>query len=144
MAKPHIIIVHGAFHRPWHFHLLQQRLEHAGYRVTVPDLPSTSDEPPEKAALAIDAETIRFVMEIASAGSTSILPVFHSYGGVAGSEALAQLSLTAANKINRVVFLASFVVERGTTVEEMMGIKLPPGTGENVCINSEGWIPTIG
>jgi hypothetical protein len=72
------------------------------------------------------------------------LPVFHSYGGVAGSEALAQLSLTAANKINRVVFLASFVVERGTTVEEMMGIKLPPGTGENVCTGSEDWIPTTG
>ncbi|SMQ45068.1 unnamed protein product [Zymoseptoria tritici ST99CH_3D7] len=131
MSKPHIVLIHGAFHRAWHFHLLQDRLKKAGYKVSALDLPSTGGDTPEFGALALDAEYIRGFMEEAAIDSVSILPVFHSYGGVAGSEAIAQLSPAAAKKIPRLVFLASFVVLPGSCVEELMGIKLPIGTGSS-------------
>jgi pimeloyl-ACP methyl ester carboxylesterase len=132
MSKPHIVLVHGAFHRAWHFHLLQRCLEDAGYRVSAPDLPSTKDDTLERGALAADAAVIRNVIEEAATASDSILPVFHSYGGVAGSGAVAQLSPYTAKKITRLVFLASFVVQCGSSVEELIGYTLPPDTGRNV------------
>ncbi|KJX96893.1 alpha/beta-Hydrolase like protein [Zymoseptoria brevis] len=131
MSKPHIILIHGAFHRAWHFHLLEDRLEKAGYKVSALDLPSTGEDIPRSGALGLDAEYIGGFMEEAAIDSASILPVFHSYGGVAGSEAVAQLSSAAATKIIRLVFLASFVVLPGSCVEELMGIKLPVGAGSS-------------
>ncbi|KAK4539407.1 hypothetical protein LTR36_010970 [Oleoguttula mirabilis] len=115
--KTHIVLVHGACHQAWHLHLLAQTLDAAGYTTSTPQLPSAALDPTgPSCTLAGDTAVITAALEAAAATSDAILPVFHSYAGVPGSEAVAALSNSAKAKIPRLVYLAAFVLEPGTNV----------------------------
>ena len=90
MARSHVILVHGAYHQPWHLHLLTKILEDAGYKVTVPHLPCTSEHPPPE-GLRADVEVIKDALERVAAESDGIVALCHSYGGVVLSEAVAEV-----------------------------------------------------
>ena len=45
MAKPYIILVHGAYHQPTHWDLLVKLLQAAGHPTSTPKLPSSSASP---------------------------------------------------------------------------------------------------
>ena len=108
MARIHIILVHGAYHQPWHLHLLTTLLEEAGYAVTVPRLPCASENPPD-GGLEADVNAVKLALESATEHSDGIVALCHSYGGVVLSEAAAEISEEAKKKIKRLIFLAAFV-----------------------------------
>lgn len=49
-------------------------------------------------------------------GATSVVPVFHSYGGIPGSDALALLTPEQKTKITKAVYISSFVVKKGSSL----------------------------
>ncbi|KAF2482852.1 Alpha/beta hydrolase fold-1 [Neohortaea acidophila] len=105
----HIILVHGSYHTPWHMRFLQDALEQHGYTTSAPALPSMGNQ----ALLSDDAHAVQKAIEAAAATHSSILPVFHSYAGAPGAEAIAALSPSTRAKVVRVIYLAAFILPRG-------------------------------
>lgn len=120
MARLHVVLVHGAYHQPWHFDILRQKLEGIGYTVSVPHLPSSSNEPPPiGTAFVKDVGAVQLAIESADLSADHILVLCHSYGSVPTSQALSQLSDEVRAKIVHVIFLASFVVPQGCSLTSM-------------------------
>lgn len=114
MSKPHFVLVHGAYHQAWHLKFLKEELEKAGHEVSAIDLPSCGENAPEEKAMTADTEAIKTALEGAASQSETIAPVFHSYSGLPGSDAVAELSEPARKKVLRLVYLASFALPQGT------------------------------
>lgn len=123
MSKPHFILIHGAYHRAWHLHLLKSELEKTGHSVTTIDLPSGNEDAPQVNAMSADTEAIKSVLETAASQSSSIVPVFHSYAGIPGSEAVAELSESAKKKVLRLIYLAAILIPQGTALTTGSGGK---------------------
>ncbi|KAM3424973.1 hypothetical protein BST61_g6944 [Cercospora zeina] len=129
MAKFHFVLIHGAFHRAWHMKLLVTRLEAAGFAVSTVDLPSVNpsiDNLLREGALRADVEAVKAVLEQAAAGSDQVIPVCHSYGGVVGGEAAAELSENAKTKVQRLVYLCAVVIPQGTAVTTRTNGRVAP------------------
>lgn len=108
MSRTHIVLVHGAYHQPWHLHPLTKLLQDSGFNVTVPQLPCASENPPD-GGLEADVDVVRTALEDAAEQSDGIIALCHSYGGVVLSEAVAEISEAAQKKIRRLIYLAAFV-----------------------------------
>lgn len=108
MPRTHIVLVHGAYHQPWHLQLLTKRLEDDGHPVTVPLLPCAGEHPPE-GGLDADVEVVKNALEVAARDAHGIVALCHSYGGVVLSEAVAEVTEEAQKKIKRLIFLAAFL-----------------------------------
>lgn len=126
MSTPHFILIHGAYHRAWHLHLLKAELERSNYPVTTIDLPFSNEDAPQENAMSADTEAIKSVLETAASQSSSIVPVFHSYAGIPGSDAVAELSESAKEKVLRLVYLAAFIIPEGTALLTGSGGKTAP------------------
>lgn len=64
-----------------------------------------------------DTNVIRAsIVDAINQGATSVVPVFHSYGGIPGADALATLAPDQKAKIARAVYIASFIVEKGSSL----------------------------
>jgi pimeloyl-ACP methyl ester carboxylesterase len=125
MARTHFVLIHGAYHQQWHLHLLKQRLEDAGYGVSAPQLP-TAGFNSAGVTLAEDTAVVKEAFESAAATADRIIGVFHSYGGVPGSEGVAELTTATRSKIVRLVYLAAFVIEQGTALYTPTGGRPAP------------------
>ncbi|KXS99665.1 hypothetical protein AC578_9885 [Pseudocercospora eumusae] len=87
--KPGVVLVHGAWHTPAHYSNVKEVLESQGYQVEAPQSPSSSTVAVES-PLAKDVDMIlKSIEKIASTGKNVVI-VMHSYGGVCGSEAVAE------------------------------------------------------
>jgi alpha-beta hydrolase superfamily lysophospholipase len=116
MAKPYIILVHGAYHQPSHWDLLVEILQSAGHPTFAPKLPS-SGASPVPGVFDEDISAVKqAILDAIAEGATSIVPVFHSYGGIPGFEALASLTPEQKLAISRVVCISAFVLRKGDSV----------------------------
>jgi hypothetical protein len=116
MAKPYIILVHGAYHQPSHWDPLVKLLQSAGYPTSTPKLPSSSASPLAGVFDADVSSVNQAILDAIAEGATSIVPVFHSYGGIPGFEALASLTPQQKLAISRVVCISAFVLAKGDSV----------------------------
>jgi alpha-beta hydrolase superfamily lysophospholipase len=116
MAKPYIILVHGAYHQPSHWDLLVELLQSAGYSTFAPKLPSSGASPLLGVFDADVSSVKQAVLDAMADGATSIVPVFHSYGGIPGFEALASLTPEQKLAISRVVCISAFVLPKGDSL----------------------------
>jgi len=116
MPQTHFILVHGAYHQPQHWSPLITLLHQSGHRTSTPRLPSVSATPiPDCLAADISAIKTTIVDAIAN-GSESVVPVFHSYGGIPGFEALATLTDEQKSRIPRVICISAFIVPKGDSL----------------------------
>lgn len=117
MSKTHhFILVHGAYHQPQHWDPLVKVLQQSGHRTSTPRLPSVSATPvPDCLTADISAVKTAVVAAIAN-GSESVVPIFHSYGGIPGFEALATLTQDQKSKIPRVICISAFIVPKGDSL----------------------------
>lgn len=135
MSRPHIILVHGAHHGPFHLETLAARLRNSPffYHVRVPQLPSAKAEAPVQAFEA-DVEAIEAVFKAAAAeGASEIYPVFHSYASVPGFDAIARLSAEVRARIKRTVLIAAFVLEKETSPTTASQGQVAPWAELRVC-----------
>ena len=110
-SEPEVILVHGAWHGPWAWAGVVERLDAAGVRTNAVSLPSAS---PALGGVQADAEVVRAA--IAGARGPALV-VAHSYGGLPTSEAGAGAA--------HIVFLTSFVLEPGQSLLGLRGGEEP-------------------
>jgi pimeloyl-ACP methyl ester carboxylesterase len=102
-----VILVHGAWHGPWAWAAVAERLNAAGVRDVAVSLPSVG------AALGDLHDDAKVVRAAIAAADGPALVVAHSYGGVPTSEAAAGAA--------HIVFLTSFVLEPGQSLLGLRG-----------------------
>jgi alpha-beta hydrolase superfamily lysophospholipase len=124
MSKPHFVLVHGAYHQPQHWDPLVTLLQKAGYRTSTARLPSVSATPfPDCLAADISAVKQAVVDAIAN-GSETVVPIFHSYGGIPGFDALATLTDEQKSKIPRVICISALIVPKDNS---LVSVQQPDG-----------------
>lgn len=91
-------------------------LQSAGHPTFAPKLPSSGASPLPGVFDADISSVKQAVLNAIAEGATSIIPVFHSYGGIPGFEALASLTPEQKLAISRVVCISAFVLPKGESV----------------------------
>jgi pimeloyl-ACP methyl ester carboxylesterase len=108
-----VILVHGAWHGPWAWEAVIERLTAEGIRTVAVDLPSKGFETALLGDLHDDAETVRAAVDAASGPA---LVVAHSYGGLPVSEGLA-----ACANVAHLIYLTAFMLEPGQSLLGLRG-----------------------
>ena len=110
---PVVILVHGAWHGPWAWQAVIERLTVEGIRSVAVDLPSKGFETALLGDLHDDAEAVRAAVDAAGAPA---LVVAHSYGGLPVSEGLAGCANVA-----HLIYLTAFMLEAGQSLLGLRG-----------------------
>lgn len=120
-SKPTIVVVPGAWCRPGLYGPLKFRLQQAGYKVHVVDLPSNGDPPSFASDWRPDIDLIASTVEACADQGETVVVVAHSAGGSSTTQAVQGLSLQdrqAAGKlggISRLVYIAAFAPDSGVS-----------------------------
>jgi pimeloyl-ACP methyl ester carboxylesterase len=120
------VLVHGAWHGAWCWEKLTPLIEKTGHRVIAIDLPGHGSDrtPPSDCTLASYA---RRVVETVEAQPGPVVLVGHSAGGIAISEAAERIP----DRIDRLVFLAAFLLRDeetlGSWLRQDTDARLRPG-----------------
>lgn len=130
IAKPTIILVHGAWHGPHLYQSLTSALESAGYTVKAPALPSVGGEHENFDA---DVALVREDIESSVEAGHDVVLLMHSYGGVIGSEAakgFSRLDKPSGDRdrgsVVRLIYLAAFALKEKTSLMDGLGGKPLP------------------
>ena len=102
---PVVILVHGAWHGPWAWAEVIERLTAEGIRTIAVDLPSKGSETALLGDLHDDAEAVRAAVDAAGAPA---LVVAHSYGGLPVERGPGRCANAA-----HLLYLAAFMLEPG-------------------------------
>lgn len=127
MSKPSIIIVPGAWQTPPAFKGIVNVLETAGYPTVHVPLPTVGGEALPLAGLDDDVEAVRKVLAPLVDEGKDVVLIGHSSGGVSMSavvEGFDTASRAAAGKkggVVKCIFLAAFVIPKGSSLLEMLG-----------------------
>lgn len=119
MAKPTILLVAGAWHTADYFGPLTKLLEAADYPTVSLGLPSVGASPPVS-DFSSDVTTVRIATSQLIADDKEVVVVMHSYGGIAGTEALQGLGKAQEGKVGRVialVYIATMLPAKGHSFE---------------------------
>jgi pimeloyl-ACP methyl ester carboxylesterase len=142
-----VLIVHGGYFLPAAWTPFTNALNHAGFTVRCPRLPTCADTRPPTATLEDDVHAVQqAALELRDQGH-SILVLAHSYGGVVASEAITpsfySTSLTRSTNSNSkknenenenekkggvvaLIYLAAFLIQPSTTLAQAMSKHIPP------------------
>jgi pimeloyl-ACP methyl ester carboxylesterase len=101
---PTLLLVHGSWHGPWCWELLQPELANRGLESVTVALPSCGIKAAMLKGLAEDAET---VAAAAAAIQGDVIIVGHSYGGAVISEA------AHPKNVRQLVYLGAFMPDAG-------------------------------
>lgn len=129
MAKPVLILVHGAYHSTQHFEPLQKNLESHEYRCVPISLPSTQSPDLPPATLADDTAAVRNAVITELDQGNNVVVVAHSYGGCPTNNALKDLDSTsrtaagASTSVLAIAFLCAMPQPSGVVLANMMDPK---------------------
>jgi hypothetical protein len=132
-TKPEFIIVPGAWHSPEAFNSTTILLQNAGYIVHGISLPSVGASPPLQ-SFDPDVSVIQNAINKVLSSGKDVVIVYHSYGGVPGSEALGEYikTLESGEKkegwgiVRRLVYCCAFVLPEGGSLMAALGFKPLP------------------
>lgn len=91
-SKPAIVISHGAWHVPAHYEPMAKPLREAGFKVFIPQHQSVGPTKDPGNALQNDAAALARIIEQNALLRRDVILFMHSYGGIAGSEAVGMLN----------------------------------------------------
>ena len=91
-SKPAIVIAHGAWHVPAHYEPMAKPLREAGFKVFIPQHQSVGPSKDPGNALQNDAAALARVIEQNALLRRDVILLMHSYGGIAGCEAVGMLN----------------------------------------------------
>lgn len=116
-SKPVVVVSHGAWHVPAHYEPIVAPLREAGYEVLVPQHFSVSTNMKQDPgdALHRDAAAIAQILRDVTNSGKDVILLMHSYGGVAGCEAVGMLyedQPPGPGRIRKLVFFAAHVIEK--------------------------------
>ncbi|PVH86235.1 alpha/beta-hydrolase [Cadophora sp. DSE1049] len=126
-AKPTLVLVHGAFHKPDCFHLIQPKLEAFGYPVVAVSLVSIGRGRPTATYLDDVAAIHDSLLPLLKEGR-EVVVITHSYGGVPGvasTEGHTIQDRAARGEkggVKSIFMIASHIVfEKGTSLSQSNG-----------------------
>jgi pimeloyl-ACP methyl ester carboxylesterase len=90
-THPVVLLVHGAWQTPSHYHPLIHAITASDFSVICPPLPSCSNAIPNTANLIDDIALIRATAVDLAGRGHPIIALMHSYGGGVGTQALSGL-----------------------------------------------------
>lgn len=126
-TKPTIVLVPGAWQRTVAFLPFAESLKKAGYGAECVTLPSTGGTEQPLPGLPEDIKAIRTVLEPLVDAGKEIVLLTHSAGGVSGSAAVQGLDVKTrkeaglAGGVARVIYMAAFMIPKGSSLMEMLG-----------------------
>ncbi|GKT42003.1 uncharacterized protein ColSpa_02184 [Colletotrichum spaethianum] len=129
-TKPVVVFAGGAWHSPEHYQSIRDELQQRGYETRGVAYPSVGAEPPTK-GLYDDAAAVRAVLEELAGHGKQIVIVAHSYGGLAGAEAVngygykKRAEEEKAGGVILFMYLAAFVGPKGQSILSLTGNKYP-------------------
>jgi hypothetical protein len=135
MSKPVIVIVPGAWHRPRHYHHLNEGLEPLGYEAIGVTMPSVDSHPPHP-SWDQDAAAVREVITKQLDAGRDVVVVAHSFGGVAMSEAVKGLGKKAREEqglkggVVRLVYMTAMAMPAGQNYVGQLAPKTPEEEAE--------------
>jgi pimeloyl-ACP methyl ester carboxylesterase len=100
------ILVHGSWHAAWCWYKVAARLEAAGHRVFVPDLPAHGRNPRWSPGLVTLGAMTRTVTKLLDALQEPAIVVAHSRGGIVASSVAEQ----RPERVASLVYLAAFLL----------------------------------
>ena len=119
MSKPTILLVGGAWHTAEYLRPLATTLEAAEYPVVALGLPSVGADPP-KPDFGDDIAIIRSTVSDLISEGKRVVAVLHSYGGIAGTEALQKfgdMPQTGAGAVLGLIYIATMLPKKGDSFE---------------------------
>lgn len=124
MAKPTIILVPGAWHRPQHLYKVIDGLDKAGYESEGVALVSVDASPPTT-SWDKDAQAVREVILKHLDAGKDVIVIAHSYGGFVMSEAVKGLGKKARQEgegsksgVLRLIYMCAIAARKGETVQD--------------------------
>jgi pimeloyl-ACP methyl ester carboxylesterase len=114
---PTVVLVHGAWHGPWAWAEVQERLAGDGLEVVTVDLPSIGHDTGALEDLYGDAAAVR---ETLDAIDGPAVVVAHSYGGAPVTEGAA-----GADNVAHIVYLTAFMLDEGESLLGLVGGQEP-------------------
>ena len=121
-VKPAILLVHGAWHVPEHYSDFVQHLQHAGFEVCCPLLPTCDEAKRPTSDMFADAQVVRDKVLSLVDQSREVIMLLHSYGGVVGTEAAKGLSANERatrgleGGIVHLIYMCGFMLQVGECV----------------------------
>src|SRR5688500_15997271 len=109
-----IILIHGSWHGAWCWYKVTPRLESAGHRVLVPDLPAHGRSWRALRGLVTLGRMTRTITDLVDDLDGPVVLVAHSRGGIVASR-VAELR---SRKVAKLVYLASFMLQDGERVAD--------------------------
>ncbi|KAB8213023.1 alpha/beta-hydrolase [Aspergillus novoparasiticus] len=128
---PLVVLVPGAWHKPTCFKQLQHELRTLGLPSATVAHPSVGSSSVPLKTLTDDVASPRHTLENISDNGDEIVLLMHSYGGVVGSAAAKDLSISQrraqgkSGGILMMIYLAAFALPAGTSLFEAAGGTAP-------------------
>lgn len=117
------ILIHGSWHSAWNWHKVVPLLEQQGHRAIAIDLPGMGrDKTPIQDVRF--SETVRSVCNIIDSIEGKVILVGHSKNGIV----ISQVAEYRAQKIEKLVYLAAYLIPDGKTQKEYS------------VMDTEGWL----
>lgn len=104
------LLIHGSWHGAWCWFKIWPRLEAAGHRVMVPDLPGRGRAPAFAPFVSLERMVRALEAQLPAGQKTTV--VVHSRYGIVAS----MLAERAPERIERIIYLASFMLPNGKRV----------------------------
>ncbi|KAF2156332.1 alpha/beta-hydrolase [Myriangium duriaei CBS 260.36] len=90
---PTVVVVHGAWSPPILYAKLAKALQHVGFVVRTPALPTCNGARPPNSSYSQDVTTVRSILDdLIEHDGQEVVLLMHSYGGLVGSQAAEGLS----------------------------------------------------
>lgn len=139
-AKPHIVLLAGAWHSPPYFAKITSLLQDHLYVVHTRQLPSVGVPPlwtPPKDFVQ-DTVAVRSLLDYAVGEGNDVVVICHSWGGTVAGGALVGYSKEERAKnglqggVVRVGYMCAFMIDEGISLHEIGGGEYPPWYDRNV------------
>lgn len=131
-TKPAIVIVPGAWQLPSAFAPFADLLRSNGFDTEVVAMPSVGGTQLPLTGLSEDIAAVRRVVQPLAEAGREVVLLTHSAGGVSGGAAVKGLDARARGGagllggVTRIIYMAAFMVPKGSSLLEMLGGKPAP------------------
>lgn len=151
MAKtlPSIVLVPGAWTAPRAYHKLIHALEAKTFHVHCPALPTNNGQQPPNSTFDADIQTVRETVQPLVNSGQEIILMMHSYGGIAGTNAIKDLTRKDRQAKNlpggvvSLIYAAAFMLSEEQTIRTVVQAVKLPGRDQLVKFSRDNstWFP---
>jgi pimeloyl-ACP methyl ester carboxylesterase len=107
------ILIHGSWHSAWNWHRVLPILKARGYKVIALDLPGMGRDKTPISKVRMET-TVQYICDIIDRVEGKVILVGHSKNGIM----ISQVAEFRPQKIEKLVYLAAYLVPNGTTQRE--------------------------